>query len=396
MTTPPYGYGHQPHYPPPYGPPPGYAPPPGYPLPGYPYPGHAPAPYGPPPGYGVPPYGPPGYGRPYPPPRRGGGGVGAVFGVLGIFLMVGALVAAAVAVASSESENDRRTTAYTPSYTYTPTIPSSSAATTTSAARPTTAASSPVRTTSATPTRPAGPQPVAKLGDHPLFTHVDTGLNNIQCTFSRWAPNVAAAQAFFQSASTCLGQMWKALLDYENLPFSPPNISVPARGVDAVSPCTSAGGNYAAFYCSMNNTIYMPLDKIQTNLYGDNWVIYLTVFAHEYGHHVQAISGISKRTHEERYNAGPRSARGLELSRRMELGAQCFGGMFIGSSAYVGSVSGAQGENTVRDNYTRGDNPGDARDHGSKQNYGLWYEYGYRNNRVQKCNSWVASADAVS
>ncbi|WP_253789647.1 neutral zinc metallopeptidase [Nocardia amikacinitolerans] len=316
--------------------------------------------------------------------------------MLGIFLMVGSLIAAAIAVAASESENDRRTTAYTPSYTYTPTIPSSSAATTTSAARPTTRASSSVRTTSATPTRPAGPQPVAKLGDHPLFAHADTGLNNIHCAFPRWAPNVAAAQAFYQAASTCLGQMWKGLLDYEKLPFSPPNISVPARGVDAVSPCTSSGGDYAAFYCSMNNTIYMPLDKIQTNLYGDNWIIYLTVFAHEYGHHVQAITGISKRSHEERYNAGPRSARGLELSRRLELGAQCFGGMFIGSSAYVGSVTGNQAEYAVRDNYTRGDDPGDARDHGSKQNYGLWYEYGYRNNRVQKCNSWVASPDAVS
>ncbi|MEV5647730.1 neutral zinc metallopeptidase [Nocardia sp. NPDC052254] len=131
-------------------------------------------------------------------------------------------------------------------------------------------------------------------------------------------------------------------------------------------------------------------------MYGDRWYVYLAVFAHEYGHHVQAISGISQKSSRDRYNAGVSSATGLELSRRLELEAQCFGGMFFGSSLFVGTITNDQGYFVKQDNYDRGDDHSDVRDHGANQHYGAWYAQGEEHNRTWMCNTWNSPSDAVS
>ncbi len=339
---------------------------------------------------------PPGY---YPPPRHGGGGggaVGAVLAVLVVFVMVGGLVAFATMAGHDNSSSSYATS--TPSFTYTtPTWPSSteSSSYTTSSA-PTSTRSGYRTTTAVTTTKPAGPQPVAATATNPLFADQNSGLINISCDYPQWGSNVAAAKAFFQAATSCLDRMWQPVLAAQNLPFSSPTVSVPVSDADTVSPCTSSGGSYAAFYCSVNNTIYMPLNHIQTEMYGDRWYIYLNVFAHEYGHHIQAISGISQKSNRDRYNAGVNSSTGLELSRRLELEAQCFDGMFMGSSEAVGTVSTDQANFVKKDNYERGDDNADVRDHGQNQHYGAWYTQGQENNRTWMCNTWSSPSDAVS
>jgi hypothetical protein len=143
----------------------------------------------------------------------------------------------------------------------------------------------------------------------------------------------------------------------------------------------------------------MPLDTIQTDVYGSRWYVYLEVFAHEYGHHIQALTGIMDRQAQEREDAGARSARGLELSRRTELEAQCFAGMFVGSSVYVGFFTNDQAVYMQRDQYTRGDEKQktDMHDHGTSQHYGDWFvNVGEKYNRVWRCNTWTAPSGEVS
>src|SRR5207244_1994613 len=121
----------------------------------------------------------------------------------------------------------------------------------------------------------------------------------------------------------------------------------------------------AAFYCPQNHTIYMPYDTLQTDQYGAHPGVYLAVLAHEYGHHVQALSGVFDAYWEQRYDAGADTETGLELSRRLELQAQCFSGMFLAATYSRGSV-----DNNIlqeaRTSENRGDhNTGQPRDHGS-------------------------------
>ncbi|MEV4241096.1 neutral zinc metallopeptidase [Nocardia sp. NPDC049737] len=342
------------------------------------------------------PYQRPGYPpRPYRPRRRSSGvGLSALLGVLTVIVVVVGLFVSSAISADNEKKHNRPSayTPPTPSYTYTPPTSSTSSPSPTSRA----AAATTSRAAAPTTTKPAGPQPVAKTGDNPLFRDSDAGVINAECSYPAWSATVDGATRFFQAAAACLDKKWRPVLQGANLPYSSPAVSVPARGADAASPCGSGSANWAAFYCSANHTIYLPLDKIQIERYGNDTVIYLTVFAHEYGHHVQAISGITQAMSSQRSDAGARSALGLELSRRMELEAQCFAGMYVGTSVVDGAFDKAEQSRTTADQYGRGDKSGDARDHGTTQHYGAWFEQGQNYDRTFQCNTWNMSSDEVS
>ncbi|MGF6881493.1 putative metalloprotease [Nocardia sp. GAS34] len=322
--------------------------------------------------------------------------IGAVLAVVLVLGVVGALVAFATI---GGSRNDASTSeGTTPSFTYSPTPSSESLVPTTTSRSPVTRDTEP-STAPPTTTGSAGPRAVAATSDNPIFADHNASLPNITCSFPQWTATVDAATSFFRGARTCLDREWQPTLAAANLPFSSPDISVPARGADATSPCSGDMSNYAAFYCPANHTIYMPLDKIQTNLYGDKWYVYLQVFAHEYGHHVQALSGITRKESSEMNAAGTDSDQGLEPSRRFELEAQCFSGMFIGAATYAGDLTHAQADFLAKDQYTRGDDSQrvDMHNHGLSQHYGDWFaKIGMPSDRTWKCNTWSAPSGDVS
>ncbi|MGY4103286.1 neutral zinc metallopeptidase [Nocardia sp. R16R-3T] len=343
------GYGQRPGYPPGYGqpgygPPPGYGQPPGYPAPGYvqrsPMP---PTPYGPP-------------GRP-PRKRKSGGGWLALLLII-VFVVAGGLVRGAI----SQGRVSNTSSGPGPSMTYTPDSNGG----------------------------------VSETGTNPLLTDPNTTLIPARCSYSPWSTQVETARKFFETAAACLESAWKPVLAQKNLPFQSPTLNVSATTDGITTPCTGSTSNFAAFYCPANKTIYMPLSQLQTDLFKDNWIVYLSVFAHEYGHHVQAMAGILRKANSDRVDAGVRSDRGLELSRRIELQANCFDGMYLGSSSNGGSLTTSQITLARRDAHGRGDQRGDMRDHGTAENGGTWFEIGVDKDRAAQCNTFTASASAVS
>ncbi|HYQ64205.1 neutral zinc metallopeptidase [Actinophytocola sp.] len=246
-------------------------------------------------------------------------------------------------------------------------------------------------TTDDTPTEttPAGPRPVHATGDNPLFSG-DVGTPAVTCGLARWETNPAGAQAFFQSALPCLDSAWQPVLESQGLPFFSPKLAFP-EGTSWESPCGAVStGVVAAFYCSYDNTIYMPFAGLQTELYGARPGVYLALFAHEYGHHVQTLAGVMDAYWEQRYDAGADTDGGLELSRRSELQAQCFSGMFLAAVYGRGSVD----DNILteaRTSQDRGDhNPGAPRDHGTDDHAIGWWEQGAQLNRTYQCNTWLS------
>ncbi|WP_240505166.1 neutral zinc metallopeptidase [Nocardia mangyaensis] len=381
--------------------PPGYGPygPPGVPPYGHPQQGRGPygypAPYGRPmpPPYPrplPPPYGyaPQGY-RPYPPPRRGGSGtLGAVLAVLAVFGVVGTLLVA-VGISEQSSRDVAMTTP--PSFTYTPhsTVP-----TTATAAPSATTARTSAPTTAPTTVKPVGPQPVIALGQHPMFHDDSAYLPNMDCDLPRWSTDAATATAFFAAAQVCLDQMWRTNLAAANLPFSSPGLVVTERPGELSSPCGGASSD--AFYCSASSTIYMSTAGLVINNTPFPPMEALSIYAHEYGHHVQGITGLLQASSNQRRGQGAMSDGGLETSRRMELQASCFGGMYIGSAEAGGSWTSQEGYAAVRHNYDRGDGNGRHRDHGTPEHNGNWYNHGYSKNRNFECNTWLAPANEVS
>jgi uncharacterized protein len=239
--------------------------------------------------------------------------------------------------------------------------------------------------------------PVRSTGDNPLFTG-DYGLPAVTCELPRWRSDPASARAFFQAALPCLNRVWEPVLRAANLPFVEPGLSFPA-GRDWHSACGSGTADqWSAFYCAADNTIYMPFEGLQTEQYGAHPGIYLAVFAHEYGHHVQDLSGVLGAAREQQYDAGPDTPEGLRISRRIELQADCFGGMFWSAATGRGSVDRTMLDEAVHDRTTRGDDNGLAEraDHGTGAHVQSWTLQGLERNRTAECNTWKAPDDWVS
>ncbi|MGW0178390.1 neutral zinc metallopeptidase [Nocardia sp. NPDC003345] len=231
---------------------------------------------------------------------------------------------------------------------------------------------------------------------NPLLTDPEATLIPANCEYAPWSTDEDTARAFFAGAEQCLEDAWKPVLESAGLPFEPPTVMVSADTDGISTPCTGSTGDFAAFYCPANRTVYMPISQLQTDYYGDNWVVYLSVFAHEYGHHIQNMSGILLAANSERVDAGARSPEGLELSRRVELQANCFDGMYLVSSADGGSLTDDQMTQARTDADHRGDQRGDMRDHGTPENGGRWFGLGVEHNRTAQCNTFTASDDQVS
>jgi uncharacterized protein len=393
-----------------YGPPPGHpptqpypVPPPQYPTGQYPMGRYPQGQY--PPGPGMYPPPPP---RPTTPPwlqypghqhllqPRRKSNTAALVGTLIVVVLLGAVAMVGV-LAMNDKGDSVADTGYgdDPSTTSTTTTTTTTYETTTTTSETTTTET----TTEDTPTETTqeGPQPVYALEDNPLFAG-DVGTPAVQCTLAQWETSPAGAERFFKSALPCLDAAWQPVMEYQGLPFFTPGIAFP-QGTEWSSPCgdVSAGnGAVAAFYCSYDNTLYMPFAGLQTEMYGAHPGVYLAVLAHEYGHHVQAMSGVMDTYWDARYNAGADSEPGLELSRRFELQAQCFSGMFLAATYGRGSVD----DNILteaRTSQDRGDHTAGApRDHGSDAHAIAWWEQGAQQNRTYQCNTWLSPPGDVS
>ncbi|WP_211226855.1 neutral zinc metallopeptidase [Amycolatopsis benzoatilytica] len=390
MTQPPYGQVPPPgavQPPPAPGPgpmpqgPPSYA---GQPYPGQSYPGQ-PGPQGPPPP--VPPWGhqPPSY--PVPPRKPTGLIIGLCLGAVAVLVIgIGAIVAL-----NSGSKVDNA--GYTPApasptsaYQLPPTAGSSSAS------------ESPTSSSSASPsTSPsAGPQKILKLADHPILQDPNAGLQNLVCNLPPWVSTQDGAEAFFTAASKCLDAAWGPFLESYHLPFTSPALHFPTgASFDTACGTIQVGIATAAYYCE--NNLYVPFNGLQTDQYGNNPGVYLALFAHEYGHHVQEVSGIMDAAWQKIYAVGQNSPAGLEMSRRKELQAQCFSGMFLG--AHVdrgGTITRDMYNKAWNDQETRGDNTSRSHDHGTNAHYAAWWRAGAKDNRIANCNTFAASSADVS
>ncbi|MEV5721869.1 neutral zinc metallopeptidase [Amycolatopsis mediterranei] len=241
-----------------------------------------------------------------------------------------------------------------------------------------------------------GLQKILKLADHPILQDPNAGLQNRVCTLPAWQSTQASAEAFFTAASKCLDAAWGPFLLAYHLPFTPPALHFPT-GASFETECGTiqVGIATAAYYCE--NNLYVPFRGLQTDQYGNNPGVYLALIAHEYGHHVQQVAGLMDAAWQKIYEAGQNSPAGLEMSRRKELQAQCFSGMFLGAHVdQGGTITRDMYNKAWNDQETRGDNTSRSHDHGTNAHYASWWRTGATSNRIADCNTFAAPSSEVS
>ncbi|MEO6153222.1 MAG: neutral zinc metallopeptidase [Croceibacterium sp.] len=165
-----------------------------------------------------------------------------------------------------------------------------------------------------------------------------------------------------------LNQTWAPLFQQANIKFTAPTLEFYSGGTR--SGCGAASSSMGPFYCPNDQTIYIDTsfyDEMQRKLgTGPGDFARYYVVAHEYGHHVQAMTGVAQQISSAQQQ-NPNEANALSV--RLELQADCYAGVWAGKNRNLiepgdfeegMKAAGAIGDDTLTkgrvssDNFTHG------------------------------------------
>ena len=156
--------------------------------------------------------------------------------------------------------------------------------------------------------------------------------------------------------------------------------------------CGSASSQTGPFYCPADGLVYFDLDflgQLQSRFgaQGDFATAYIT--AHEYGHHVQNLLGLSRQVTEA---SQQQPSRANELSIRLELQADCLAGVWgasvqdqlDGGDLEEGlNAAAAVGDDQIQI-ATQGRTDPESWNHGSSEDRVRWFRRGFDSGGPQR------------
>jgi uncharacterized protein len=166
------------------------------------------------------------------------------------------------------------------------------------------------------------------------------------------------------------------------------------------SACGIAETATGPFYCPADEKVYIDLgfyDELKTRFGAPGEFAQAYVLAHEIGHHVQKILGITDKiqTFQERNPAAAKP-----LSVRLELQADCLAGVWGNSTAQRDLIdqndveAGLQAAASVGDDriqrMARGYMSPESFTHGSSAQRAEWFQRGLTGGKVSQCNTFTA------
>jgi predicted metalloprotease len=166
------------------------------------------------------------------------------------------------------------------------------------------------------------------------------------------------------------------------------------------SACGIAGSAVGPFYCPPDHKIYLDLtffEDLQKRFGASGDFAQAYVIAHEVGHHVQTLLGISKKVRELQSRINPSERN--KLSVRMELQADCFAGVWAHQADKTRQIleagdidEGLNAASAIGDDRiqrrTQGHVVPDAFTHGSSAQRVRWFKLGLDQGDFQACDTF--------
>ncbi|MFC4113512.1 neutral zinc metallopeptidase [Nonomuraea zeae] len=203
------------------------------------------------------------------------------------------------------------------------------------------------------------------------------------------------AKLYFESVLACLDEAWAPKVKKAGFSFTKPKFRVITKP-DKKGKCGGFPGSAQAVYCRLDKTITFLLTPEIVEEPTDLQL--MATLAHEYGHHLQHLTGMFKAVDTP---AKKTEARYLEESRRIELQAQCLSGVFIGS--IWNSLGRPDSDFKILLNSKHGVGlwaigVKDAADHTHATNASnsRWIKRGFDTKSAGGCNTWTASKSQVN
>jgi predicted metalloprotease len=196
-------------------------------------------------------------------------------------------------------------------------------------------------------------------------------------------------QSWLQKIADCDQAMWAGPVARAGFQATKVRVVV-IDSAEIGTPCgTQKRGHFAAFYCSADQELYVdPTLGNPKAAPGYDWGQYWEVVSHEYGHSIQARTGIFTSAYILESAASSQSAAN-RITRRVELQAQCFSGLAV---TRVGGMSKARFVAQERFETTRRL----TNTHGTGEHQAAWFAQGHKYADVYQCNTFKASASDVS
>ncbi|MDD3447562.1 MAG: zinc metallopeptidase [Gammaproteobacteria bacterium] len=193
---------------------------------------------------------------------------------------------------------------------------------------------------------------------------------------------------------------WQALFRARGGVYEEPRLVLFTDAVE--SACGFAQAAAGPFYCPRDHRVYIDLGfyrELRDRFRAPGDFAQAYVIAHEVGHHVQTLLGISGQVQAARGRLGPKEANALSV--RLELQADCFAGLWAhhadrarnilerGDLEEALNAASAIGDDRLQ-RQARGTANPDSFTHGSSAQRTRWFRIGLESGALERCDTFAA------
>jgi uncharacterized protein len=194
---------------------------------------------------------------------------------------------------------------------------------------------------------------------------------------------------------------WHDLFAARNATYQEPHLVLFSGAVQ--SACGTADAAVGPFYCPGDQQVYIDLsfyDDLKNRFGAPGDFAQAYVVAHEVGHHVQNLLGISGKVHAAQQS---NPARANQLSVQMELQADCYAGIWAhyadqsrqlieaGDIQEGLTAAAAIGDDRLQ-MQSRGYVSPESFTHGTSEQRVHWFKRGLESGKLDDCNTFATSA----
>lgn len=206
--------------------------------------------------------------------------------------------------------------------------------------------------------------------------------------------------------SVILGEtedVWGAIFQANQLTYEQPRLILFSGGVQTA--CGGASSASGPFYCPADHQVYLDtgfFDDMRTQLGGGGDFAEAYVIAHEVGHHVQTLTGVSAQVNNARQR-GQNIEGDNGVLVRQELQADCYAGLWAhhaqqkhqwlepGDIEEALNTASAIGDDRLQ-KQQRGTVVPDAFTHGTAAQRARWFKRGFDTGNVENCDTFDAKS----
>ncbi len=191
---------------------------------------------------------------------------------------------------------------------------------------------------------------------------------------------------------------WTTLFQQKGRTYKVPRLVLFRDSVD--SACGMAQSAMGPFYCPRDQQVYIDLgffDQLKNRFKAPGDFAQAYVIAHEVGHHIQTLLGISGKVHAARKKLS--KTEGNKLSVKQELQADCLAGVWayhanssrqlleVGDVEEGLAAASAIGDDTLQ-KQSKGYVSPDSFTHGSSAQRVKWFKIGLESGNIASCDTF--------